>query len=200
MKPKELEAITASISEITSKVALLDQKKAYSDLENPKKLDMLDNQIESTGTAAALAQEQLQQFIDSKGKLLKKLDGEVNALNMATNKVLSEIAILKSQYETMEARRDKDLALVDEQISKVQSETAMVDEQKAQLVVSVADNKLIRSMQAQADMLNGITMAQLSPTSNMFYEFYKIANTLSGLDTSSGFDTGSDDTTLIPVI
>ena len=198
----KLEAETTYIEDQSAESAvkkqLLQQGKDYADVENPKKLSLLDDQIQNAAAKADLADEQLAHFIDSRGKLVKKLDAEVAALNIATNKVLAESAILKSQHTTMEARRPKDLALIDEQLNKLTAETAMVEEQKTQLNNSVTDNKLIRSMQAQSDMLNGVTMAQLQPTADMFREFYKIANTLAYGDANSGngFDTSGGNTTL----
>lgn len=187
MRPAEVEKVVKEnvltdhrSSELLKKIALLGIQEAYMNAENPKKLDLLDEQIASAGFKASMDESQYLQFEDSRPKMLQKLDSEVAALNVSISKVMGEIAIIKSQHTTMEERRPKDFALLDEQIAKVTAETAMVTEQKTQLTTSVGDNRIIRAMSAQADMLNGITMAQLTPTAEMFYEFYKLNNSLTG--------------------
>lgn len=192
---KEADLIAAQELESIQKSELLAQQKAHLTSENAKKLSMLDAQIDSAEAQATMTEEQLAQFQNSRGKMLQKLDAEVNALNTASGKVMGEIAILKSQHNTMEQRRSKDLSMLEEQLQKVQAETAMIDEQREQLLVSVGDNRKIRSLQAQADMLNGITMAKLEPTAGMIYEFYRASFELSGNSSTTTIlgTEGSDD-------
>ena len=160
--------------------------------QSDKKLELMDKQIDVTEGQALTAEEQLRQLKQNADVISNKMRGELQAINVAMTKVVTETEILKGQKDVMLEKRVKDMEMLDRQLEKVQSETMMLNTQRDQLNVSVRDNRLIRSMQAQADMINGLTMAKLQPTGGMVYEFYKIAADLAGHSDASLGTSGSD--------